>query len=303
MIDLHTIATEQRNTATTAIDTLSTQDLVALINHADKEVPLAVEKILPALATAVDETASRIRQGGRLFYVGAGTSGRLGILDAAECPPTYNTDPQTVQALIAGGESAVFTAKEGAEDSESAGARDLSSKELSPVDTVVGLSASGRTPYVLGALRYAASCGAYTIGITASPASPLAAVANLELCAVTGPEVITGSTRMKAGSAQKMILNILSTGVMIRLGKVYGNLMVDVKATNEKLRERAKHIVVDATGCTIKEAETALNAAAGKAKTAIVMLLLHVTAEQANARLEQADGYIRHTLDGGNHDL
>ena len=289
MIDLHTIATEQRNTATTAIDTLSTQDLVALINHADKEVPLAVEKILPALATAVDETASRIRQGGRLFYVGAGTSGRLGILDAAECPPTYNTDPQTVQALIAGGESAVFTAKEGAEDSESAGARDLSSKELSPVDTVVGLSASGRTPYALGALRYAASCGAYTIGITASPASPLAAVANLELCAVTGPEVITGSTRMKAGSAQKMILNILSTGVMIRLGKVYGNLMVDVKA--------------DATGCTIKEAETALNAASGKAKTAIVMLLLHVTAEQANARLEQADGYIRHTLNGGNHDL
>ena len=275
MIDLHTIATEQRNTATTAIDTLSTQDLVALINQADKEVPLAVEKILPALATAVDETASRIRQGGRLFYVGAGTSGRLGILDAAECPPTYNTDPQTVQALIAGGESAVFTAKEGAEDSESAGARDLSSKELSPVDTVVGLSASGRTPYALGALRYAASCGAYTIGITASPASPLAAVAKLELCAVTGPEVITGSTRMKAGSAQKMILNILSTGVMIRLGKVYGNL----------------------------EAETALNAAAGKAKTAIVMLLLHVTAEQANARLEQADGYIRHTLNGGNHDL
>ncbi|MBF1349358.1 MAG: N-acetylmuramic acid 6-phosphate etherase, partial [Megasphaera micronuciformis] len=210
MIDLHTIATEQRNTATTVIDTLSTQDLVALINHADKEVPLAVEKILPALATAVDETASRIRQGGRLFYVGAGTSGRLGILDAAECPPTYNTDPQTVQALIAGGDSAVFTAKEGAEDSETAGARDLSSKEISPVDTVVGLSASGRTPYALGALRYAASCGAYTIGITSSPASPLAAVADLELCAVTGPEVITGSTRMKAGSAQKMILNILS---------------------------------------------------------------------------------------------
>ena len=289
MIDLHTIATEQRNPATTAIDTLSTQDLVALINQADKEVPLAVERILPALATAVDETASRIRQGGRLFYIGAGTSGRLGILDAAECPPTYNTDPQIVQALIAGGDSAVFTAKEGAEDSETAGARDLSSKEISPVDTVVGLSASGRTPYALGALRYAASCGAYTIGITSSPASPLAAVADLELCAVTGPEVITGSTRMKAGSAQKMILNILSTGVMIRLGKVYGNLMVDVKA--------------DATGCTIKEAETALNAAAGKAKTAIVMLLLHVTAEQARARLERADGYIRRTLDGGNHDL
>ena len=303
MIDLHTIATEQRNPATAAIDTLSTQDLVALINQADKEVPLAVEKILPALATAVDETANRIRQGGRLFYIGAGTSGRLGILDAAECPPTYNADPQIVQALIAGGESAVFTAKEGAEDSETAGARDLSSKEISPVDTVVGLSASGRTPYALGALRYASSCGAYTIGITASPASPLAAVANLELCAVTGPEVITGSTRMKAGSAQKMILNILSTGVMIRLGKVYGNLMVDVKATNEKLRERAKHIVVDATGCTVKEAETALNEASGNAKTAIVMLLLHVTAEQARARLERADGYIRRTLDGGNHDL
>ena len=303
MIDLHTIATEQRNPATAAIDTLSTQDLVALINQADKEVPLAVERILPALATAVDETANRIRQGGRLFYIGAGTSGRLGILDAAECPPTYNTDPQIVQALIAGGESAVFTAKEGAEDSETAGARDLSSKEISPVDTVVGLSASGRTPYALGALRHASSCGAYTIGITASPASPLTVVADLELCAVTGPEVITGSTRMKAGSAQKMILNILSTGVMIRLGKVYGNLMVDVKATNEKLRERAKHIVVDATGCTVKEAETALNEASGNAKTAIVMLLLHVTAEQARARLERAGGYIRRTLDGGNHDL
>ena len=292
MIELDTLATEKRNSRSHMIDQLSTLDMLQVINDEDKTIAWAIEKILPRIAQAVDLIADRFRHGGRLLYMGSGTSGRLGILDAVECPPTYSTDPALIQGLIAGGYNAIFQAQEGAEDSESLGAQDLKKQALTDKDVVVGISASGRTPYVVGGLRYAAGIGAATLSICCSPDSRIAEYSQIDLCVLVGPEVVTGSTRMKAGTAQKMILNMLSTGTMIKLGKVYGNLMVDVKSSNEKLKERARHIVMEATGCNRQAAINALTEANGQAKPAILIVLLHITAAEATARLDQCHGYI-----------
>lgn len=296
MINLEQLCTEQRNDNSTHIDELSTLELVRTINNEDKKVALAVERILPELARAVDTIAQRLSKGGRLFYTGSGTSGRLGILDAVECPPTYSTEPDLVQALIAGGYPAIFQAQEGAEDSEELGRTNLAEKNLTNKDVVVGLTASGRTPYVIGALKYARSVCAATISVDCSTPAAVAAYADIDICALVGPEVVTGSTRMKSGTAQKMILNILSTGAMIKLGKVYGNLMVDVKTSNHKLEERARRIVMSVTNCTRAEAIAALAASGGLTKTAIFMLLTGSSATTAQAKLDSCQGYIARAL-------
>lgn len=296
MIELDTLATEQQNTASQAIDAVSTLDMIRIINAEDAKVAIAINAIAPAIAQAVDLIAAHLHDGGRLFYIGSGTSGRLGILDAVECPPTYSTDPELVQGLIAGGYHAIFRAREGAEDSPQNGEADLKAHHITAKDVVVGLSASGRTPYVIGALAYAQSVGAATIAVDCSPHSSIAAHAQIDLCALVGPEVITGSTRMKAGTAQKMILNMLSTGTMVKLGKVYGNLMVDVKSSNKKLEERARRIVMTAAGCTRHTAMQALEQCRGHAKTAIVMIKNHLSASDAAAALQNADGYLRQAL-------
>jgi N-acetylmuramic acid 6-phosphate etherase len=272
VVNLDKISTEQRNAASSHIDKVSTLEMVTIINNEDKKVPEAVSKILPDIAGAVDVIGERLQKGGRLFYVGSGTSGRLGVLDAAECPPTYSTDPQLVQGLIAGGEKAMFVAQEGAEDSEQLGREDLQEKNLTADDIVVGLTASGRTPYVLGALRYAGTKGAATISISCSTHPEVGEVADISLVALVGPEVVTGSTRMKAGTAQKLILNMLSTGAMIKLGKVYGNLMVDVKPTNIKLQERARRIIMTLTDCNKETAQQALTKMGGKVRAAIELI-------------------------------
>ena len=230
MTDIGKLATEQRNAASEHIDRLPTLDMVLLINNEDKKVAGAVETVCPQIAGAIDGIYARMQRGGRLIYTGCGTSGRLGVLDAAECPPTYSTDPERVRAVIAGGYGAMFAAVEGAEDDRSLGANDLKARHLTEDDSVVGIAASGRTPYVLGALDYAKSVGALTVAVTCCPGCEAEAHADIAISPAPGPEVITGSTRMKSGTAQKMILNMLSTGVMVKLGKVYGNLMVDVKA-------------------------------------------------------------------------
>lgn len=296
MIELDTLATEQQNEASQGIDAVSTLDMVRIINAEDAKVAVAVQAIASAIAQAIDLIADRLHHGGRLFYMGSGTSGRLGILDAVECPPTYSTEPELVQGLIAGGYEAIFRAREGAEDSPQFGKADLESHHLTNRDVVVGLSASGRTPYVVGGLSYAHSIGATTISIDCSPHSPIATYAQIDLCALVGPEVITGSTRMKAGTAQKMILNMLSTGTMIKLGKVYGNLMVDVKSSNQKLEERARRIVMTATGCSRDIAMQALQQCQGQAKTAIVMIKNQCSAADAATALKNADGYLRQAL-------
>lgn len=296
MIELENLNTERRNEYSRQIDAVSTLKMVQIINAEDQKVAAAVGQILPQIAAAVDLIAERLHGGGRLFYLGSGTSGRLGILDAVECPPTYSTDPNLVQGLIAGGREAVFLAREGAEDSPAGGEADLKERGLTAQDVVVGLSASGRTPYVLGALQYAAVQGAATISVCCSTNAPVARLAQIDLCVLPGPEVITGSTRMKAGTAQKMILNMLSTGAMIKLGKVYGNLMVDVKASNEKLQERACRIVMEATGCNRAAAKSALQKTGGRAKEAVVVVVLGVSAAEAAKRLQKEQGYLARVL-------
>ncbi len=297
MIQLNHIATEQRNAATAQIDTLSTLSMLQLINEEDKKIPWAIAPILPQIARAVDCIAARLKKGGRLFYLGAGTSGRLGVLDAAECPPTYGTDPAMVQGIIAGGMSALLKAREGAEDSETLAVDDLKSQLFSTADVLVGIAASGRTPYVIGGLRYARSLGAACISLTCSPASPMEALADIPLTVATGAEVITGSTRMKAGTAQKLVLNMLSTGTMIRLGKVYGNLMIDVKASNKKLEERARQIVMEACGCSRSEAVAALEKSNGRAKLAVFLLLSQQPPDIAKKLLDESEGNIRYALE------
>lgn len=295
-MNLDNLLTETINPATVHIDQESTLGMLTLINKEDQKVALAIEKILPQIAEAVDIIAAALKSGGRLFYLGAGTSGRLGILDASECPPTYGTDPGLVQGLIAGGKAAVFHAVEGAEDSESLGRKDLEDRQLTKTDVVVGIAASGRTPYVIGGLTFAKSFGCKTISLSSSPASAIGKLADISLTVLTGSEVIMGSTRMKAGTAQKLVLNMLTTGTMIKLGKVYGNLMVDVQSTNEKLKVRATRIVTTATGCTAEEAKNALHEAEGSCKLAITMLLTDLTAPKAAALLEAAGGYITKAL-------
>ena len=293
------IKTEERNERTANIDTLSTIDMVRLINDEDKKVASAVEREAEHIAAAVDVIAEQLRRGGRLVYIGCGTSGRLGVLDAVECPPTYSTDPGLVLGLIAGGYDAMFRAVEGAEDDPSLGKKDLEEIGFSARDVLVGIAASGRTPYVLGAMAYAKSAGAHVIGVTCCPGSPVAEAAETAIVPTPGPEVVTGSTRMKSGTAQKMVLNMLSTGAMIKLGKVYGNLMVDVKPTNEKLVTRCRRIVCSAAGVDEETAREALEQCGYRPKTAIVMLRLGMGAGEAKALLEQSEGRVAAALERG----
>lgn len=295
-MDLDKLITEGRNPDTLDIDRLSTEDMLKKINNEDKKVPIAVEKEIPNIAKAVDIIAEKLKQGGRLIYIGAGTSGRLGILDASECPPTFGVDPEMVQGIIAGGDVAIRRSVEDAEDKEDLGKEDLKKKNLSSKDVVVGIAASGRTPYVLGALRYAKEVGAHTIGISCNPDSEMKKIVDIMIAPVVGPEVIMGSTRMKAGTAQKLVLNMLSTGAMIKLGKVYSNLMVDVKATNEKLINRAKRIVKLATDADEKVIENVLEETNYNVKLTILMILTGLNQNKAKEFLDRANGYIAKAL-------
>lgn len=297
-INLSKMVTESRNPASAQIDTLPTLDMLTVINSEDQKVPLAVEAVLPAVAEVVDLVVEAFANGGRLIYSGAGTSGRLGILDASECPPTFGTPREQVVGLIAGGHSAILQAVENAEDNPQMGEQDLRNLGLNARDVLVGIAASGRTPYVLGAMAYARSVGATAVAISCNPDSAMSQAADIAIEPVVGPEVVTGSSRMKAGTAQKLILNMITTGAMIRSGKVYSNLMVDVEATNAKLVQRQVNIVVEATECSPEEAEDALNQCQRHCKTAIVMILGGLSASEASAVLSKNKGFIRQALQG-----
>lgn len=301
-IDLTKMVTESRNSASAEIDTLSTIEMLKVINQEDQKVALAVEAVLPDIAHAVDAIADAFLQGGRLIYSGAGTSGRLGILDASECPPTFGSKPEQVVGLIAGGHQAILKAVENAEDNREMGAGDLQGLNFSSKDVLVGIAASGRTPYVLGAMEYAKSVGATVACISCNPQSPMSQAADIAITPVVGPEIVTGSSRLKAGTAQKLILNMLTTGAMIKTGKVYGNLMVDVEATNAKLVERQKNIVMAATNCSREQAVEALDACDGHCKTAIVMLLAGVHAKEAASLLKENQGFTRKAISNGSCD-
>jgi len=296
MDDLSQLLTEARNPATENLDQLNTLDLVHALHAADREAVTAVDAELPHIAAAIDHIVARLEQGGRLFYLGAGTSGRLGVLDASECPPTYNTPPEMVQGLIAGGDHALRHSVERAEDDEALGRHDLETHGFSGKDALVGIAASGRTPYVLGGIKYGRHLGAFTIGLSCVPRSVLAQAAELAITPATGPEPITGSTRMKAGTATKLVLNMLSTGAMIRMGYVFGNLMVNVQPTNGKLQDRAARIISTITGLGYDKA-TALLLSAGSVKTAIVMAKLNVDRNVAENKLAEGHGRLRHALE------
>ena len=292
-LNLTGMTTERRNPRTMQLDTMSELEIVTAMNDEDARVPLAIAKKLPEIAQAARWAVEAFEQGGRLFYMGAGTSGRLGVLDAAECPPTFGVDPGMVVGLIAGGEKAFIKAVEGAEDSRELGRQDLESHHLTQKDFVIGIAASGRTPYVLGGLAYAKETGCRTAAIACNPSSAIGKAADLAIEVEVGPEVLTGSTRLKSGTAQKLILNMISTASMVRTGKAYQNLMVDVMQTNEKLHTRAENIVMDATGVERAEARRAIDAAGGSVKCAITMLLANCTAQEAKRRLEAAGGHVR----------
>lgn len=295
-IDLSNLITESRNSESENIDTLSTLSMLKVINNEDKKVPFAVEATLPDIAKLVDKVAEAFHQGGRLIYCGAGTSGRLGILDASECPPTYGTPHEMVIGLIAGGHKAILQAVENAEDNQELGEQDLRQLKFDQKDVLVGIAASGRTPYVIGALNYAKSLGATTGAISCNPESPIASIADVAITPIVGAEVITGSSRMKAGTAQKLVLNMITTGAMIKIGKIFGNLMVDVEATNAKLVERQIRIVMQATECERSVAEEALSQCHRHCKTAILMILAGVDAQQATKMLNENRGFIRKAL-------
>jgi N-acetylmuramic acid 6-phosphate etherase len=296
------LTTERVNDASLEIDRLDAIDLVRLMNAEDARVAGAVQAVLPAIAEAVEGIACRLQQGGRLIYVGAGTSGRLGVLDAAECPPTFSTPADMVIGIIAGGNEALTRAVEEIEDRQESGQQDLKAVSVGPDDTVVGIAASGRTPYVLGALRYARSCGAFTVAVTCNAGSPLAAAAEVAIEPIVGPEVIAGSTRLKAGTATKMVLNMLSTGAMVLLGKTYGNLMVDLRPTNAKLRARTMRIVQRITGLDADEAAHLLSLAGGETKTAMVAGLAAIPVEEARRRLHASGGSVREAIEMGGRD-
>ncbi|MGW8402038.1 N-acetylmuramic acid 6-phosphate etherase [Streptomyces lydicus] len=293
---LDALTTEAFRPDLAEIDRRATLDIARTMNEEDAAVPAAVAARLPEIAAAIDATAERMARGGRLVYAGAGTAGRLGVLDASECPPTFNTDPSQVLGLIAGGPSALVTAVEGAEDSREFAAEDLSAIGLTALDTVVGISASGRTPYAVGAVEHARARGALTIGLSCNAGSALAAAAEHGIEVVVGPELLTGSTRLKAGTAQKLVLNMLSTITMIRLGKTYGNLMVDVRASNDKLRARSRRIVALATGAGEPEIEAALSRTDGEVKNAILTLLGDVDGPTAARLLDASGGHLRAAL-------
>ncbi|OYD07954.1 N-acetylmuramic acid 6-phosphate etherase [Paludifilum halophilum] len=295
--DLSHLRTEQINESTRHLDRMSSLEIVQAMNREDFRVPQAVEKSLSQVARTVEEMVKTVKGGGRIFYIGAGTSGRLGILDASECPPTFSTDPELVQGIIAGGEQALRFAVEGVEDSMDRGKADLQSRNFSSCDFLVGIAASGRTPYVLGALQYARQIGAGTASITCNPGSRMGQWADVAIEVDTGSEVLQGSTRLKSGTAQKMILNMLSTATMVRLGKAYQNLMVDLNPSNQKLEERSRRIIRIATGATREEVEQAYRACEGETKTAIVTLLTGTDPETARKRLHQAEGRVSLALD------
>ncbi|MFE3633862.1 N-acetylmuramic acid 6-phosphate etherase [Streptomyces cellostaticus] len=294
--ELESLTTEAFRPELAEIDRLPTLDIARLMNGEDTGVPAAVAARLPQIAAAIDALAERMAHGGRLVYAGAGTAGRLGVLDASECPPTFNTEPGQVAGLIAGGPEAMVTSVEGAEDSAELAQEDLDALKIRPEDTVVGVSASGRTPYAVGAVEHARSLGALTVGLSCNAHSPLAAAAEHGIEVVVGPELLTGSTRLKAGTAQKLVLNMLSTITMIRLGKTYGNLMVDVRASNAKLRARSRRIVSLATGACDEEIERALTEAGGEVKTAILIVLAGVDGPTAVRRLADSAGHLRAAL-------
>ena len=297
---LQSLTTEKRNPRTMRIDAASTEEILRIINDEDARVVPAVRTELPYIAEAVEIVVEVFKNGGRLIYAGAGTSGRLGVLDAAECPPTFGSPPELVQGLIAGGKEAMFVAQEGAEDHESTGRDALEDLGITPNDVICGIAASRRTPFVVGAVKYAREVGCKTLFVTCNPRSQfdLHEWVDVAICAAVGPEVIMGSTRMKSGTAQKLVLNMITTAAFVRMGKVYENMMIDLQMTNEKLKERSKRIVMIATGVDYPEAKRVLDAADGHVKTALVMILAGVDADAARARLDAADGFVREAIEG-----
>ncbi len=292
--EIANLSTEQRNSNSMDIDLKSTSEILKIINDEDKSVAFAVEKELPYIEQAVEIIVEALKNGGRLLYFGAGTSGRLGVIDAAECPPTFGTPHDLIQGFIAGGKEAMFKAQEGAEDSEDFGAQDVLKANVNSKDVVCGIAASKRTPYVIGAVKKAKELGAKTLFVTCNPREKFdIKEVDVAICANVGPEVVMGSTRMKSGTAQKLILNMLTTASMIRLGKVYENMMIDLQMTNKKLIERSKRIIMTITGVTYEEAEKYLNEANGHVKSALVMILANVNLEEAKMRIEKADGFVR----------
>jgi N-acetylmuramic acid 6-phosphate etherase len=303
---LQHLMTEQRNSVSMSIDAQSVDEILRLINSEDKKIAQTVEGQIAHIAKAVDLVIVAFRNNGRLIYVGAGTSGRLGVLDAVECPPTYGTNPKMVQGIIAGGEKAMFCSQEGAEDKEENGARDIDRKKVGKNDVVCGIAASLRTPYVIGAVKRAKQRGARTIYVTTNPRTKfdlpefedLNSAIDIAICPEVGPEIIMGSTRMKSGTAQKLVLNMITTTAMIRLGKVYENMMIDLQMTNLKLRERAKRIVMTITGISYDEAVDYLTKSDFHVKSTLVMIKAHVSLSEANSRLKRANGFVRAAIDG-----
>ncbi len=292
--EISKLSTEQRNPKSMDIDIRSSEDILKIINDEDKTVPLAVEKEIPYITLAVDLIVNALKIGGRLLYFGAGTSGRLGVVDASECPPTFGTPPGLIEGFIAGGKEAMFVAQEGAEDLEENGANDVLAANVNNKDVVCGIAASRRTPYVIGAVKKAKQLGAKTLFVTCNPRSEFnISEVDVAICPFVGPEVIMGSTRMKSGTAQKLVLNMLTTASMIRLGKVYENMMIDLQMTNKKLVERSKKIIMIITGVSYEEAERFLSEADGHVKTALVMIKTGVDALHAKERLKKADGFVR----------
>jgi len=295
---LEKLLTEQRNEASREIESVSTGEMLRIMNAEDRKAAEAVAVQIPGIAAAVDGIAERVSRGGRLFYIGAGTSGRLGVLDASECPPTFNVPHDLVQGIIAGGESALSRSTESSEDDPESGARDLMARGFSPGDALVGIAASGRTPYVLGAVTKAREIGALTIGISCAPDSELSRAVDIPIEPLTGPEILTGSTRLKAGTATKLVLNMLSTGIMIRLGYTFGNLMVNVQPTNVKLVDRAKRIIAEAGGVSAGRAEELFDASGHSVKTAVLMALRGSSRREAESLLERHGGRISEALGG-----
>ena len=296
MVDLSVLVTESRNKETMGLDQMTPLEIVTVMNREDGKAVEAIGEVLPQIAQAIAWCTDSLKQKGRIIYIGAGTSGRLGVLDAVECPPTFGVSPDVVVGLMAGGTPAFVRAVEGAEDSQTMGEEDLKEIHLSPADIVIGLAASGRTPYVIYGLRYAKKIGCRTVAVSCNRDSEIGKEADLAIEPVPGPEVLTGSTRLKAGTVQKMVLNMISTGSMVGIGKVYQNLMVDVVQTNMKLITRAENIVMTATGCTREEARDSLEEAEGSVKLAITMILLQCSAKSAKTRLNRAGGYVRNAI-------
>jgi N-acetylmuramic acid 6-phosphate etherase len=295
--EIEVLATEQRNPRSTRIDEMSAEEILTLINSEDAKVADAVGKEIPHITRVVEELVSRFKKGGRLFYVGAGTSGRMGILDAAECPPTFGTSRDLVQAIIAGGKDAVFQAQEGAEDKPETGAKEIALRGVKAGDLVIGIAASNRTPFVLGALEKSYAIGAFTVLLTANPRECISyPFLHDTICTVVGPEVLMGSTRMKSALAQKMVLTMITTTAMVRLGKAYENMMVDLQLTNKKLEERAKRIIMVATGCEYDRATELLTQSGGSVKTAIIMQFAHCSKQDAVRVLSESNGFVKQAI-------